>query len=376
MRHPFFLKKRLNNKGIVFIAILFILLALAALGIAYVKFTTNDQSSAAKGLETQGAYFAAQSGAEWAVQQAKDNNYQTPYTQITTPPQHALNNGEQFLLAYDPASDTLSVTGKKGGAERALTVAPFTQMVAGGGLPNTPCPVANGPAGISWLFSQYVASAGKSVTGVAGTTATGITPQAVALPAFPQGTYNNLKVTSATSLTGTSPNANTPALYYKDITVTSGNILTLHGPTGVGHYLTLYLEGDLKVESKAAISITGNVRIVAQKDVKFSDQSGATVASDATLLLMAGKDVSIKQNAGINSGGNSYNMLILAKKDIKVDSGSTYRGGLFGNADVTVDRNATVAGAIVAGKDVSAAGSEIQHNPEAGKSVLDSIPAC
>jgi len=376
MRDPFFFRRDLRNqKGIVFIAILFILIALAALGIAYVKFSGTSQESALKGLESQNAFFAAQSGAEWAAQQAKDNGYQPPYSQLTTPPQHALNSAE-FLLAYDQPSDTLTSTGKKGKAERALTFAPFSQVVASGGTPNTQCAVANGPTGINWLFSQYVAVGGKSVTDVAGTIATGITPQTVTLPAFPQATYNNLKVTSATTLTSSAPNADKPELYFKDVTVSSGKTLTFAGPTGAGHYLTLYLQGDLTVESKAAIAITGNVRIVAQKDVKFADLSSVNVPSEGRLLLMAGGDVSIKKDAAINKDGNSYNMLVLAKKDIKLETGSTYRGGAFANADISVQRNATLAGAMVATKDVKASGAEIQHNPEAGKSVIDSIPAC
>jgi len=205
-------------------------------------------------------------------------------------------------------------------------------------------------------------------------------------PTFPTGvTYTNRTYDGGTTnLSSSTPTANNPELYFGNLKLKGSGTMNITGPTGVGNYLTVYVNGDFDVQSSSTLNITGNVRFVvgtagSGKDAEING-STVNIASGGNLLIMAAEDFKAENNFQINTGSGSSagNFLAMAQKDIKVENNGSMKGGLYAGDDVKVENSASVTGSMVAGDKAEREGgsSTVTFDNTAGQSVVNNIPVC
>ncbi|MBI5179337.1 MAG: hypothetical protein HZA04_08800 [Nitrospinae bacterium] len=378
-----------GQKGFALLAVIFILVAMAGLGVTVSKLVQNQARQASSAVGVQDSYYASQSGLEWAVQQATDNGYTAPYSQIAGA--HTLPNGDTFTIAYDALTDKLSSTANKGNDQRMLVLAAFSTIPSGGGGgtdPNESCSVAaDGNVTGTDLFATRVASADEIDGSIPGS-AENIHPKTFSsMPSFPAGvSYPNRTYSGGTtSLTSSTPTVNNPELYYNDLKLEDHGTMNVTGPTGVGNYLTVYVKGDFKVRDSSTLNVTGNVRFVvgtSRRDDENVIMQGATVniATGGNLLLVASGRFKAENNFAVNSGAGSSasNLLIMTMGDIKFENNGTIKGGLYSLDDIKIDNSPTITGAMVAVDkiDKEHASSVINYDNTAGQSVVNNIKTC
>lgn len=104
-----------NRRGMVLLAVLFLLVILGAMGISMSMINENRHLTSVNNLHSQQAYYAAVSGMEWAYQKAMDDGLGGA-GMASLNGTYTLPGGQQFQITVS-ANDLLS-TGMAGGAER------------------------------------------------------------------------------------------------------------------------------------------------------------------------------------------------------------------------------------------------------------------
>jgi carbonic anhydrase/acetyltransferase-like protein (isoleucine patch superfamily) len=310
------------------IAVIFLLVVIGGMGVAVSRLVSNPASVVATNIKVQDSLFSAQSGIEWAFQYAVDNSLITP-AQVAADAvlsgTHTLPNGETFVTAYTQATDTLSSISTVSGAERKVIYSGFAAAVSaatGGGVPGGGCTF---------------------------------------LPA-PPGGYVNLKIKN-----NQSQSLGPGDFYINKLDIKDNATLTITGPA------TIYVQDKMQLKKSASLIINGNVRFVVKKDVIFKDNASVTLNPGANLYINAKKNIQVEDDATINSGGNSANVLLTANKDIKITDNSVVSAGAYADKKFKLDKNAVMTGAVGAGKSVKQKGSStFIHDPAAGTSVINS----
>jgi len=282
-----------------------------------------------------------------------------------------LTNGTKYYFVVT-AVDSSSTESAVSSEVNAVPFAPCTQKTA-----------ANGAA---ILFSTYVASASVgNISGFTGSTSY-TTPPAVVLPAIPgAGSRTTIGAppppangaSLCSPLSGcVTPDAITPNIYYtNNLTIANGGAdpdLTINGPTGVGQYLTFYINGDFTLSTNASMTINGNVRIVIYGDINLNNTTTINLPGGANLLMMGDKKVTINTTTVT---GSAANCMIMARDDITIKPNGSFSGGLYTNKDVKIQSGATFTGAMVCIKDADNSGT-VTYSSTAGSSVMNNMSIC
>jgi hypothetical protein len=124
-----------NSKGVsvIFLAVAMLLMVILAYVFSYL--IPTKQKSVVYPIESTQAFFLAQSGVEFAVRFAKDNNWTTKHslgTNLNTAPNNTRTFGTgTFTLTYTTSTDTLTSVGyvPTGTPRREIVVSNFSQFV-------------------------------------------------------------------------------------------------------------------------------------------------------------------------------------------------------------------------------------------------------
>lgn len=158
----------INSKGISVIFLVIAMLLMIIIGYVFSYLIPSKQKSVVFPIQSTQAFFIAQSGVEFAVRFADQNNWRTPalLNNLNTPPNNTRTLGAgRFTLTYTntaPNLDTLFSFGEvpSGTVRRSIRVSNFTQFVAITPLiidPNSPVPclITTSFRFLFWWFYQY-----------------------------------------------------------------------------------------------------------------------------------------------------------------------------------------------------------------------------
>ena len=145
------LKAILNSRGISVLFLVIAMLLMVTIGYVFSYLIPTKQKSVIFPIYSNQAFFIAQSGVEFAVRFATDNNWTTPVllSNLNNPPNNTRNLGAgRFTLTYTntaPNLDTLTSVGEVPAAteRRRISVSNFTQFLGSGALiidPDRPVP--------------------------------------------------------------------------------------------------------------------------------------------------------------------------------------------------------------------------------------------
>ncbi len=135
--------KLINSKGISILFLLIAMLLMVTIGYVFSYLIPTKQKSLSLAIHSTQAFYIAQSGVEFAVRFATENNWTTPallLSNLNSPPNNTRNLGPgRFILTYSntpPNLDTLSSIGEVpiGTERRRISVSNFTSFLAQQGL--------------------------------------------------------------------------------------------------------------------------------------------------------------------------------------------------------------------------------------------------
>lgn len=159
-----------NPKGISVIFLIIAMLLMIIIGYAFSYLIPSKQKSVIFPIQSTQAFFIAESGVEFAVRYATDNNWATP-AQLNGLDNITRNLGAgRFVLDYDSANDRLISNGEvpSGTERRRIRVSNFTSFLQTQVLiidPGSPAPCWFNPRTVARFYIKNVG--GSSVTLIA-----------------------------------------------------------------------------------------------------------------------------------------------------------------------------------------------------------------
>lgn len=134
----------INTRGLSVLFLIIVILIMVTIGYLFSYIIPTKQKSIRFPIYSTQAFFIAQSGVEFAIRYASQNNWRVP-SQLTNLNGITKNLGRgQFTLNYDSITDKLYSTGIiQNLSERKITISNFTQFVTSNALiidPDRPSP--------------------------------------------------------------------------------------------------------------------------------------------------------------------------------------------------------------------------------------------
>jgi hypothetical protein len=154
-----------NSKGISVLFLVFAMLLMVTIGYVFSYLIPAKQKSIPFALYSNQAFFISQSGVEFAVRYATDNNWSTSAQLINlNGVTRNLGNG-QFALNYDSANDRLTSIGNvQSIGQRRIIISNFTTFVSTGLILVVPVPCWTNPRTVARFYIQNVGSSAVTLT--------------------------------------------------------------------------------------------------------------------------------------------------------------------------------------------------------------------
>jgi hypothetical protein len=125
----------MNSRGLSVLFLLIAMLLMVAIGYVLSYLIPTKQKSVSLTISSNQSFFLAQSGVEFAVRYATDNNWSSP-AQLNGLDNMTRNLGQgRFTLDYNDTIDSLISVGEiPNASQRRVVIANFTQFLSSGGL--------------------------------------------------------------------------------------------------------------------------------------------------------------------------------------------------------------------------------------------------
>jgi len=156
-----------------------------------------------------------------------------------------------------------------------------------------------------------------------------------------------------------------PFSTYGNLTVSSNAVVAFDGPTnangqclGMGHFLTVYVNGDLTVNQGATITTTCNVRFVVTGNTNFYNQTALTISSGTVLLITGCLDAggnrtcansnnnSNNNTSYLNASGDASNLMVITTGNFNLGDNDNFKGGVYSNGTAS-SGNSAITGSLV-----------------------------
>lgn len=140
------LKALLNPRGLSVLFLVVAMFLMVAIGYVFSYLIPTKQKSLALAVSSNQAFFLAQSGVEFAVRYATENNWTTPLLLNNLDNRVRTLGPGNFILDYDESNDRLISTGQiLNISQRRVVVSNFTQFLPQSGLIlwTPPCRIGN-----------------------------------------------------------------------------------------------------------------------------------------------------------------------------------------------------------------------------------------